>query len=196
MAKGYCVHSDVAALLGLTFTTAQEAACDALIAAAEAYIDRGTHRAWLVGPITGERYNLKSPTLYLKSRPVTSVQSVQTRTQAVGDTLYTAIAGVDYELFDANLGQINFSGGYSGPRAVALVSYTPNLGTVPADIAHAAALIVANTMTPMLVPDSYGIAEMRFGRETGLKFDDNGITITIPQTAQQIIDGYRIPIIS
>jgi hypothetical protein len=183
----------VAAFLGMTFTTEEQAEATALIPMASALIDRETRRGWLVPPITGERYNLTTPTLYLKSHPITSVQSIVTRTQAIGDTLYTAIAGVDYEVFDLNLGQINFSSGYSGPRAVALVSYTPNL-PVPPDIALCATMIVANTMSNALLPDAFGVTEVRLGRLTGIKYDENAVTLSIPVQAQAILDGYRLPI--
>jgi hypothetical protein len=184
----------VAAFLGMTFTTEEQAEATALIPMASALIDRETRRGWLVPPITGERYNLTTPTLYLKSHPITSVQSIVTRTQAIGDTLYTAIAGVDYEVFDLTLGQINFSSGYHGPRAVALVSYTPALDTVPGDIALAATMIVANTMSNALLPDAFGVTEVRLGRLTGIKYDENAVTLSIPQQAQQILDSYRYPI--
>lgn len=194
MAKGYCSHTDVSNLLGVTFTAAQNSEADTLIGMAENYIDRETRRGWIIPAITGERYNLRTATLYLRYRPVTSVRQVRTRTQAINDLLYTAIANVDYEVFDLNLGQINFQPGYAGPRAVAFVDYTPNLDAVPADIAQAAAMIVANTMKPLLLPDAYGIAETRFGRETGLKFNDNGITITIPEMARELIRGWTLPV--
>jgi hypothetical protein len=192
MPGSYCVNTDIANYLGQTLTAGQQAEADTLILAASAYIDRETRRGWLVPPITGERYDLRTPTLYLKHHPITSVQSIITRTQAIGDTLYTAIAGVDYEVFDLSLGQINFSSGYSGPRAVALVSYTPNL-PVPADISMACTLIAANTMTTAILPDSFGLSKVQFGRETSLAFED-GVTLTVPPQAQAILDGYRLPV--
>jgi hypothetical protein len=191
--KGYCVNADIAAYLGRTLTTAQQSEADTIIGAVETYIDRETRRAWILPPITGERYDLISPTLYLRHRPITSVQSIITRTQALGDTLYTAIAGVDYEVFDLALAQINFSSGYSGPRAIALVSYTPNV-PVPSDISLCATLIAANTMTTTLLPDSFGLQKVQFGRETSLQFTD-GVTLTVPPQAQAILDGYRYPIL-
>lgn len=194
MPGSYCTNAAVAAFLGLTLTASQQSAADTLILAAGAYIDRETRRAWLVPPITGEQYPLVTPTVYLRSHPVASVQQVRTRTTAVGDLFYTAIAGVDYELFDPALGVLRFSSGYSGPSAYAFVDYTPALSTVPADIALAATLIVANNLTSAIVPDSFGLSQVQFGRETGLKFEDNGVTLTVPVQAQQILDGYRRPI--
>lgn len=193
MSKGYTTNAAIASFLGLTFSGDQQSEADTLIGAAEAYIDRETRKGWLLGPITGERYNLTTPTLYLRSHPIISVQSVITRTQAIGDPPYTAIAGVDYEVFDLNLGQINFSSGYSGPRAVALVSYTPNL-PVPGDIALCATMIVANSLYPALNPGVYGLASAQVDKDVVMKYTSDASQLLIPATAQRIIDGYRLPI--
>lgn len=190
----YTTNAAVASFLGLTLTSAQQSEADTLIAAATAYIDRETRRGWQVPAITGEQYRLISSTVYLRSHPVTSIQQVRTRTTAVGDTFYTAVPGVDYELFDPNLGMLRFSSGYSGPSSYAFVDYTPALGTVPADIALCATLIVANNLTSAILPDNFGLSKVQFGRETALTFQQNGVQIVVPSMAQQIIDGYRLPI--
>lgn len=196
VAKGYALPADIGAYLGTTLTAPQLALASTYIAASEAYIDRTTRKAWLVPPITNERYNLTSPTLYLRYHPVTSVGSVTTRTQAIGDLLYTAIAGVDYEVFDLSLGQINFSAGYSGPRAVAYVSYTPALSPVPADIFDATVMIVAAQMEFQLHPERFGVAMDRLGPletryDSGVRGD---LAIPIPARAQSILDGHTLPL--
>jgi hypothetical protein len=195
MPGSYCTNAAVAALLGLTLTASQQSEADTLILAASAYIERETRRAWLVPPITGEQYPLITPTVYLRSRPVASIQQVRTRTSAVGDTFYTAIAGVDYELFDPALGVLRFSSGYGGPSAYAFVDYTPALSTVPADIALAATLIVAETLARALFPGRLGIKEAEPERGVRLVYSEYGGALSVPPLARQIIDGYTRPII-
>jgi hypothetical protein len=192
--RGYTTNSAVAAFLGLTLTAGQQSEADTLIGSAEQYIDRETRRGWILPPITGERYNLTTPTIYLRSHPITSVQSIVTRTQAIGDAPYTAIAGVDYEVFDLLLGQINFSSGFHGPRAVALVSYTPNL-PVPADIALCATLIVAETLARALFPGRLGVKQADPERGVRIVYTAYGDAMAVPPLAQGILDGYRTPII-
>lgn len=194
--KGYCQPTDVANLLGRTLTTSQTSEATTLIAATESYIDRETRRAWIVPPITAERYDLRGRTLYLRWRPVTSIQQLQGRSDAVGDTLYTLVSGTDYELLDPNLGEVLVSWGFYGRHRVIFASYTPNLGTVPADITYAATLIVANSLIFTILPDSYGIAQTRFGRLTGLTFRESGAVLTVPPAAAEILAAYRLPVFS
>lgn len=194
MAKGYCTRTDVANLLGITFTSTQNTEADTLINMAEQYIDRETRRGWIIPPIVNERYNLRTSTLYLRYRPIASVQQIRTRTTAINDLLSTAIANVDYEIFDLNLAQINFQPGYAGPRAVAFVDYTPNLNAVPADINYAATLIVANTMFPVLNPGIYGIAKGVVDRDVQMTYTDQASQLRIPEQAREIIVGYRLPV--
>lgn len=192
--KGYCAIADIAGLLGITLTAAQQTEATSLIGSTEVYIDRETNFGWLIPPITAEQYDLHKPYVYLRRAPVTSVQTVQTRTNAVGDVPVTLTANVDYELLDANLGLVTFVSGYWGKFSEALISYTPNL-PVPADITYATTLIVANSLTYTILPDSFGIAQARFGRLTGLTFRESGAVLTVPVAAREILDAYRKRII-
>lgn len=196
VAKGYALPADIGAYLGTTLTAPQLALASTYIASAEQYIDRSTRKAWLVPPITNERYDLIKPVLFLRWHPVASVGSVTTRTQAIGDLLYTAVLGVDYEVFDLSLGMINFSAGYSGPHAVAYVSYVPALSPVPTDIFDATVMIVAAQMEFQLHPERFGVALDRLGPletryDAGVR---GGLAIPIPVRAQTILDNYCQPV--
>lgn len=229
MTKGYTTPSQVAAYLGVTFTTAQTTQATALEAAVEAFIDRVTNRgreangSWSVPPIIGEQYWLTSSTLYLKSHPVSTVDLVQKRTTAVGDTLVTLTAGVDYELQDPLLGRVEFSPGYAssyadpivalvnpedmgssmdqdqtgnppGSAAFVVINYTP-AATCPADISLAASALIAWWMTYQIDPTRYGLASQRMGQEQ-ISLDAATAAGYIPPWIKEILEGYRMPVIA
>lgn len=195
----YCTVADVSAYLGTyangqtTLNADHRQYAQTLITVAETYIDHVTRRSWNVGSINAERYNLVTSVVYLRYHPVTSVDLVQTRTTAVGDTLYTCIAGTDYELFDANLGQVNFQSGYHGYNSIALISYTPNL-PVPTDISRACAMIAGNSMYLHLNPDRWGIIKAEFGQGAMVEYVDPNATLHITPEAQAIVDSYALPV--
>lgn len=207
--KGYCQILDISLHLGMissgltTLTTDQQTRANDLIAAAEAYIDRETRKGWLLPPITSERYTLLEPVLYLRSRPVASVQSIETRTTQVGDTLTTLTQGTDYELLDPDRGEVRFVAGYgaSDPNAprmffapsIAFVSYTPNL-PVPADITLAATQIAAASLVLSIYPERAGMTQLQLAENATMQFSQDGFNMLVPATAQRIIDGYRLPI--
>lgn len=192
--KGYSSTTLVANYLGKTLTAAQQTEATTLLGFAEDLIDRETHRGWLLGPITNEIYDLWQPVIYLRHAPVTSVQSVQTRTLTVADTLQTLTSLVDYELIDANRGEVVLVSGYWSRHSIALVSYTPNL-PVPQDISQAATLIAAYSMTTSIYPDRFGVAQALADQHTRVVYTDDGVSIQIPDTAQAIMDGYRLPLV-
>ena len=195
MAKGYTTVANVESHLGRTLTTGQVAEATVLLDSTEAFIDRETRRAWIVPPITGERYDLIESVVYLRFAPVASVEAVTTRTTLVGDSPVTLLAGVDYELVDPVIGEVQFVAGYRGPRTIARISYTPDL-PVPADITRAATLIVAQSLMLALFPDRSGVQKVQADRETAITYFADGLALEVPASAQYILDGYRRPIIA
>lgn len=186
-----------------TLTSDQQDQATTLMGAAETLIDRETRRQWMVPAITGERYDLTLPVLYLTQAPVTSVESIATRTTQVGDTPTTLTAGTDYELIDPTLGQIVFASGYGAadpgaPRlqwapSIAFVSYTPNR-PVPADISHVATLICAHSLYMTLNNDRWGIERAQVqGVNMTVQYDGALTQLVVPDAAQTILDSYRLP---
>lgn len=193
--KGYCtIPDDLQNYLGLSSLTAQQyLEANVLLAAAEAHIDRETRRSWLLGAITGERYDLVRSVVYLRNAPVSSIQSITRRSDQIGDTPTILTAGVDYELLDPQRGEVHFLSGYRGMHMIAFISYTPNR-PVPADISLAAVQIVAATMYPTLFSSRYGMSEQKVDN-IDVKYSVDGTSITVPEIAREIIASYRLPLI-
>lgn len=221
--KGYTTNAAVASYLGVTLTTAQQAQCDALIGEAENWIDFTARRQWIAPPITGEVYDLANlgTRLYLRTVPVASIQSIQTRTYVPGDQPYTLTAGVEYELIDPSIGLVTLSTAYGSAAwysdyaaqggsliyseagalldpqahvgALALVSYTP-AAPVPGDIAQAATMLAAHWLEYTLFPQRFDVAELRTADQT-LKLIAGPNGRTLPQEVVDLVRGRRTVIL-
>lgn len=220
MTKGYTNLTDVSLYLGktsggiTTLSTDQQTQVNELLSEVETYIDRETRRAWFPAgtQITAERYDLILPVLYLRYRPVTSVQLIQTRSRQIGDTLYTCTQGSpgvpgDYELIDANMGEVRFMDGFgaadpqaprlttlAGAHSLAFVTYTPNR-PVPPDISRCACMIVAHSMYLPLNADRWGLDEVYLDQSTKMTYTALGTALAIPAEAERIIQNYTRSII-
>jgi hypothetical protein len=186
-AKGYTSRERVARYLGRTLTTEQMDQADALIASAEAWIDRRTHRAWLVAsPIVDELHQLDGAVLYLKQRPVTSVSSVKVRSASVGATETALVAGTDYELLDPVNGVLSLgSSTYLG--YLAKVSYVHSGPPVPEDIALAATMLVATFLQPALDGVGANVQSYRVGGELQVTFTEDDL----PKAVKGLVNPYR-----
>lgn len=218
--KGYTSQDLVAAYLGSTFTPSQITQCVQIIGQVEAYIDRVTRRngGWLQTAITSEQYDLNNIgiRLFLRSRPVASVQSILVRTYQVGDPGQTLVAGTDYEFIDPVRGLVILSATYDSEAAysgyddyggsaiysdagallrsgltygsLAEVSYTP--GTpLPADLTNAATQLAAHWMEYTIYPGRFGVGTTRTEDQSVQLL--GGMTRDIPTEVQRIVGNYR-----
>lgn|SRR5262245_51898548 len=176
MPRGYTTSAQVAAYLGATFDATQTAACDDLIEALEAHLDRTLRYRWLApaGPVlhAGPLYG---PTLSLVWAPLQAVSSVTVRAAPVGSTVYPLVAGTDYAVLDASEAILRVERGWDGgypPRDVVTdqpfltgdkdashveVSYTQPTGQAPPpDVTLASTQSVAAWMAPLLPSSQLG----------------------------------------
>lgn len=191
--KGYTTVDAVAGYLGQTMTADQESQAYSLMAACENFIDAETqgNGGWLNGPIVAEQYNAfnQGHEFFLRSVPVTSVESIYKRKAKVGDTPILLTANTDYEVLDLKQGKIllsqttmvygslgyGYGYGYGDPAwspewgniggialgagVLLLVSYTP-VQAVPATISQCATEIVAFWMNNNIHPERYGLTSL------------------------------------
>lgn len=148
----YTTYAAVAALLGVTLSADQQTlVTGTLEPAMRAYVDRYTGRSWgVASPVTGELHTAYGGVVYLSNRPVSAVTAASYRSQAIGSATTTLVDGSTYELADAANGVLRVSVPYG---SLISVSYTHTAITVPADIQHAATLLVAAQMGDALLSD-------------------------------------------
>lgn len=174
-AKGYTSRLRVQSYLGRTLTADQLDQADALIAAAEAWIDRRTHRSWLVAsPVTDELHTVTGGVVYLQQRPVTSITSVTVRSLAVSATETSLVDGSDYELIDPTNGGLSL-GGSAYLDSLAKVSYVHTGPAVPEDIALATTMMVAAWLQPTLDGVGSNIKSYQVGGELQVSFTDDDL---------------------
>lgn len=148
----YTTAAKVAALLGLTLSAGQQSlVTDDLEPAARAYVDRFTGRSWgATSPVSGEVHTVYSGVVYLNQKPVTAVTTVTYRSQYIGAAAVTLVAADTYELLDAATGRLLVS---VPDGSLVTVSYTHSATAVPADIALAAAWLVAANLHDATLAD-------------------------------------------
>lgn len=185
-AKGYCTTIDVSDYLGLELSTAQVSQAEALIEAAEAFIDTETGRAWLTGAQTDEEHYYPTRYVYLKYAPVASVTAITGRC-GIDDTDEALTAADDYEVRDLNKGLIYLVYPKSYDRI--RVDYTP-VATVPADIKLACTEIVANWLQPHLQPGTFGLDSYSLPDLT-VRFARSHVQSVTPPAAAAILERYR-----
>lgn len=187
-AKGYCTVDEVAAFLGRTFTPEQDIQAERLIETAEADIDGGTNRGWLVGVQTDEVHwyaGFRLGNLYLRYAPVSTVATVKGRA-GIGETESTLTVDVDYELVDLDGGWIRIVNPASWDRI--RVTYTPT-ATVPVDIQHATCELTAHKMRASLMPGSFGAQSIGLPdlQVTFRQFSGE----SVPLSVTEVIDRWR-----
>lgn len=185
-AKGYCTRTDVADLLGQTFTAAQNTHCDNLIEQAEITIDEKTNRGWLVGAQTDEAFYYPGYRLFVRYAPVTSVDAVTGRA-ALGEAETALVVDEDYEAQDLETGLIRLL--YPSNYDRVLVDYTP-VAAVPIDIKRACIELVGAWMQPHLQPGSFGLDSYSLPDLT-VRFARSHVQMPIPPFVQDTLDYYR-----
>lgn len=188
-AKGYCTYSDVAAFLGLTFTSAQQTQCSALIEMTELDIDRYTNRAWLTGVQTNERFYWPEYELWLRYAPVTTLTSITGRT-ALGEDEDALTVDEDFEVLSLEYGLVRLISPGSYDRV--LVTYTPTAST-PGPIKKACIEWVATQLQSTLRVNTFGLDSYSLP-DLSVKFARSHVQEAMPPSVQQTLDLYRYPV--
>lgn len=198
--------------LGVTPTAAQTTEATALLGAADAAIQNYCGRNWLTGAITDELHQPDGPRLYLRQRPVASIQSVKGR-KAFNATATTLVANTDYEVRDLTTGLLLLGSGalewppqgnpapalsrqpWSFPYAFVTISYTPT-ATVPADVALAATMLVASWIGVTLSAGALAPGATIIGKkvaDTEMRYSTGSGTATdgdLPSSVQALLRPY------
>lgn len=140
MPPRYATVQQVADSLGTDLTGLQSIEAERLLLAAEAWIDAYTDRTWGIATPLTELQTVIGQGVYLRQRPVTSVDTVAVRSAYVGaswDTLPVS----SYELLDPEQGLVLLPWAYAG--WLARVTYLPVV-TVPPEVSLAATTLVSS----------------------------------------------------
>lgn len=169
----YSTPDKVAAFLGLTLSLGQDdLVTDDLEPAVRAYIDQFTGRSWEVSsPVTAEQHTVSGGGVYLKHRPVSAISAASYRSPYIGASDTALVADSTYELLDGATGKLLVS---APDGSILSVSYTHTGTAVPADIAHAATLLVAAQLhdATLADPQFRGVKSYRVGNgDLQLDFD-------------------------
>lgn len=188
--KGYSSVEEVQGLVGMTFDETQEDQVLRLIEAAESFIDWATDRStWGSNtPIVDEYYSMGGPRLYLKSVPVTSIESIKVGTYNVLGTI-TLVPTANYDLVDPINGLVVLSPDVTDPYFTydyLHVSYTPAV-TLPAHLKLATAQLVAHWLSIHFDPArlSYSLYTLGDGDLSARPI--NGI----PKEILEMLDTFR-----
>lgn len=185
----YTDSTAIAAYLGVTFTTEQAAAADAVGAAVTVFIDRYVGRSWqATSPVAGEldpvlpartEYPGASGVAYLQHTPAVSVQAVSTRTPYPNGA-ETPLDPAEYELLDPVHGVLTLVGWPWSGGLLAVVDYT-FAAAVPADITLAATMIASAEMARELAIQSAASASAAHPERDGIKsvsIGQNAVAVT------------------
>ncbi len=163
----YTDQARIESYLGVTLTDAQAAQAVIVSQAATDWIDRYLGRSWQEASPATEVLTVTGDTVWLSNRPVTAITSVQTRADVIGASYATLAAG-QYELIDADAGQLQLIG---WGNYLARVVYTHTATTPPHRIGLAATMIAASWMSQALRPSTSGVDSISVGQnDIALKF--------------------------
>lgn len=196
----YTDATTIAMHLGTTWTTdAQVVAADAAAAAVTQWIDDYKGQSWQSAEILSEYHRTPLPgpgwqdggTLYLKTRPVVSVEEVRRRPLLVGSTP-VVLDATDWELLDGASGVLLVKAQWDD---LLCVDYTVS-ARPPANIGLAATLLAARYLAPLTQPGSHGLESVSVGQgELSVRFAQHVATAGIPPEVLTLL-GPRKPVLA
>jgi hypothetical protein len=178
----------VASYLNATFDAGQDAEAEALIEAAEQWVDVTTAQAWEVtSPSTEVQMVPRDGLVRLRNRPVTAITSVTVRTNAIGSESTTLTEDETYELLDATKGVLAV-GSYSGYRATVIYTHTT---PAPEIVALATKMLVGYWMRPLLGGDAQGVKSYSVGGELSVTYQDVVAERGVPAEVLATLEGRK-----
>lgn len=194
----YTNPANIAAHLGATLTSDQQAQATLVAQAVTDWIDQKINRSWqAISPIADELHDLNGSRVYLNHKPVVAVSSVKTRAAAFVGFGWTTLGSGSYELLDPTNGVLLIEGWSASSSALVQVSYTHQGTPPPADIALAATILAADLMTSALHPESAGVSSVALGQnDISVKWADAGTVSPAVARALEMIGGRRMPVIA
>jgi hypothetical protein len=200
--KGYTTELLLVDEMGDAWDDGMTYQFNTVLAQVEAYIDRFTGRSWLIpSAVNNELHTVTGRYLYLDHSPVTAVTSMAVRLASVGASYTTLTSGTNYELIDGPNGIVLLSGG--GPPwgydvvvntteiagYILKVSYTTST-PVPADIEHAATLLVSDWLWGSRHTDRRGIKSSSVST-SGDQFSVAYSTDNVPAEVRRILNSHK-----
>ena len=185
----YTTSAAVEQHVGRTFTALQYAEADALLPAADAWINaRLPYSFPQTTLITDELHTVFGPYLYLDRSPITSVTTVKVRPPSIGAADSTLTLASTWELLSTSRGLIRLYG-YAGWEA--RVTYTPAVAT-DARLSLAAKKLVAFWMRPLLDGVSGDVQSYSIGQELQVTFKQGGASskaLGVPDDVVALVDS-------
>ncbi len=182
----YTSAAAVESHVGRTFTATQLAEADALLSAADAWINARLPYSYPQTALITEEFHLvEGPYLFLHRTPIASVTSVTVRSRVLGAATTSLLAGTNYDLLNATSGMLRLSG-YLGGEA--LVTYTPAIALDPR-LALAATKLVAFWLRPLLENVSGDVQSYSVGQELQVTFKQGSRTLGIPDDVVVLVDS-------
>ncbi len=186
----YTDAQKIANYLGVTLTGPQQNQAGVAAQAASDWIDLHLARSWQAAtPVTGELHYVSGDRIYLNSRPVTAITTVETRGAWYVGSSWSTLAVGQYELLDATNGVLLIQGW--GQYQVR-VAYT-HTALPPRNVAFAATMIAASLLGPTIRPNTSGLESIAVGQsDVVVKFSvDYG---SVPSEALSLLGGRGVVI--
>lgn len=147
----YCTASDVVAVLQRDPTDAELGLLPQLVSAASEWIDQYTGRSYAPQVIVNETQRIYGPILYLRQKPVASIQAVRMRLPYAGAATWSLVSPTGYELLDPAAGKVTVGWQIQFPSDIQDTSWYNYLiefdytvsAAVPARVTQAAARLAA-----------------------------------------------------
>jgi hypothetical protein len=160
---------------------------DFFLDAADEYVNTAVGRDLSTTAITGERYPMTGPLIWLHRVPIASVQGVVLVTdlsRGLSIQSETLVADTGYQILSLDRGMLMIAGSFYPRFTFALVDYTPAF--VPLNLAKMAATILcAFWLRVNLDPSRLFVRQYDVGRE--LRVDMTG-TDVIPAEVVDLLD--------
>jgi hypothetical protein len=189
----YTSSQQIAAYLGTTLTTEQLQQADVVAHAITDWIDHRTGRTWQqLGAIVDEINDVIGTSVYLHHAPVASVEAVDVLDENLFPPTWQTLDPSQYTLIDPQAGVLQLVGGYAGDAV--RVDYTTDQTQPPSDLAYAATVLAADTMTVTLHPESAGVSSIAVGQnDISITYADAGTggASSAVSLAVRVVDAYR-----
>lgn len=148
----YCSVTDVENVLQRDPTSAELTLLPGLVATASEWIDQYTGRSYAPQSLINETQRIYGPLIYLRQKPVASIQAVRMRLPYAGAATWALTSPTGYELLDPAAGRMTVGWQIQFPSDIQDTSWYNYLlevdytvsAAVPARVTQAAAMLAAH----------------------------------------------------